>query len=550
MADPGTIDGASAIARILEREGVERFFLFPDNKLIDPCARLGIAPTMARSERAAIAMADGYTRAHDARRLGVVIVQFGPGIENSFGAVAQAYSDSSPILVVCGQLDQGRIDSQPAFDAVRSFRDVTKWAVRINRAQRIPELLRRAFTYLRNGRPGPVLVEVPDDVMGEAIAIADVEDYLPVRATRSVPDATAIAEVTDALTGARRPLLHAGHGVLYARATAELVELAELLDAPVMTTLAGKSAFPEDHPLSVGTGARAAPRAAARFLADADVIFGIGSSFSIGPYSAPLPRAARLIQATIDDRDLNKDYAVHQLLIGDARLTMRAILDELAARGTERRTPTVAPRIAAIAAEDRREWQPRREFGEAPMSPYRVIDEIARALAGRPSTVTHDAGSPRDQLSPFWVATVPRSYIGWGKSTHLGYGYGLALGAKLALPDRIVLNFMGDAAIGMSGMEIETAVRLRIPIVTIVLNNGAMACYEERYPYAVEHHRLKYLGGDYAALARALGAHAERVERPAEIGPALERALAANTDGVPALLDVATVEDAAYSRYW
>jgi acetolactate synthase-1/2/3 large subunit len=252
----------------------------------------------------------------------------------------------------------------------------------------------------------------------------------------------------------------------------------------------------------------------------------------------------------VDERDLNKDFPADHLLIGDAKLVLRQVLDDLGARGTRGCASSVATEIAAIKSDERRDWLPRRESSLVPMSPYRVIDEIGRALSDVSTVVTHDAGSPRDQLSPFWTAVGPRSYLGWGKSTHLGYGYGMALGAKLAEPDKLVLNFMGDAAFGMTGMEVETAVRLGIPIVTVLLNNGAMACYEERYPLAVERHRLKFLSGDYAALARALGAHSERVERPEAIVPALERARQAADTGIPAVLEMVTAEDSMYSKYW
>ena len=155
-----------------------------------------------------------------------------------------------------------------------------------------------------------------------------------------------------------------------------------------------------------------------------------------------------------------------------------------------------------------------------PISPYRVIRELERAFAGQSTIVTHDSGYPRDQMVPMWKTVEPRGYLGWGKSTQLGYGLGLALGAKLAAPERNVINVMGEAAFGMSGLDIETAVRSEIPILTVVLNNGVMTKYDHHMPEATARYGSNRLGGNYAGVAAALGAHAQRVEAPDELGPA------------------------------
>ena len=543
--------GNEAIARILKVEGVDHLFCFPAHGLIDACAAEGIRPIVTRTERTLINMADGYTRVHDARRHGVCAVQAGPGAENAFAGVAQAASDSIPILVLPGAARRERRGVPYAFSSAEHYRGIAKWADEVNLPERIPEMMRRAFSALRNGRRGPVVLEIPSDVGAAEVDPAAVEAYVPPRAHRSAADPADVAEAARALVGAHRPVIVAGQGVLFARASDELRALAELLAAPVMTTMNGKSAFPEDHPLALGTAGATGTEAAATFLERADLVLGVGTSFSITPFTHPLPRGTPLIQITADERDVNKDHAVRLALIGDAALVLGQLTDAL------RRLRSEATPAAAIASEvaatkrawlDR--WLSRLASDDEPLSPYRVIFELARTIDRANAIVTHDSGNPRDQLLPFYEAVRPRGYIGWGKSTQLGYGYGLALGAKLAAPDKLVVNVMGDAAFGMVGMEVETAVRERIGLLTILLNNSAMGGYERIMPVATERYRSKFLSGDYTRVASGLGAHAERVTRGAEIGPAIARASALTMGGRPAVLEFITREEPELSRYF
>ncbi len=181
---------------------------------------------------------------------------------------------------------------------------------------------------------------------------------------------------------------------------------------------------------------------------------------------------------------------------------------------------------------------------EIPLNPYRVMGDFMKTVDPSAAIVTHDSGSPRDQLVPIYESVTPRGYIGWGHSTQLGFSLGAAMGAKLAAPEKLVANFMGDAAMGMVGMDIETAVREEIPILTLVLNNSAMGNYEKFIPKATQRYRTKFLSGNYCEVARALGAFAERIEKPAEIVPALQRAINTTRDGKPALLEFITREEA------
>jgi acetolactate synthase-1/2/3 large subunit len=542
--------GAEAIASILKREGVECVFCFPDNLLIEEAARLDIRPVMARTERTSVAMADGYTRVLNGRQPGVVVVQYGPGIENSFGGVAQAFSDSSPLLIFSGHISERRLGQEPTFDAVANFRGITKWAARINVADRIPELLRRAFTYLRTGRPGPVLLDVPMEVARGQVDPDEIAAYRCVSGARSAADPEAVKAAVAALLRSERPLVHAGQGVLYADACPELIEFAELVGAPVMTTLPGKSAFPEDHPLAVGAGGKSGPKTVAKILESADFVFALGASLTTSIFAAPIPPGKQIAQVTVDERDMNKDYSVEHLLMGDAKLVLGQLIDEARRQGASGTREETLSELRSMRAEVTDDWMPLFTSDDVPMSPYRVIWDLMQSVNVAETIITHDSGLPRDQLSPFWVSKSPRGYLGWGKSTHLGYGMGLAMGAKLAAPEKLVVNVMGDSAIGMVGMEVETAFRERIPILTIVLNNGGMSFYEKSYPAATEKYGLKYMTGDYASMASALGAFAMRVDSPARIGEALTDSFDELARGRPALLEMMTREEPASSKYW
>jgi thiamine pyrophosphate-dependent acetolactate synthase large subunit-like protein len=534
-----------ALAEILKREGTEYLFSYPNHPLIDAAAAIGIRPLIARSEKTLINMADGYTRATNARRPTVVVVQAGPGIENAFGGLAQAYADSVPMLVIPGGPDQHRLSASAEFNPLPVYEHLTRWIGRLNFADRIPELMRHAFTALRNGKPGPVMLELPRDVSSAEVGELT---YTPSRDYRSEGNPSDVDAAARLLLEAQRPILHVGHGVLWAEAWDELRELAELLQVPVMTTMAGKSAFPEDHPLALGAGGHTISQAAAHFLVRSDLVFGIGCSFARGSFSTTIPAGKRMVQITLDGRDLDTDYAIDQAVIGDARLVLRQLLEALRDRGVGSRSPDgVVDEIARQRAAERKQWLPRMTADEKPINPYRVIWDLNNTLDRTQAIVTHDSGNPRDQTLTTYQAIRPRGYLGWGKSTQLGTGLGIALGAKLAFPEKTVVNIMGDLAFGTAGMEVETAVRERLPIMTVILNNSVMGGYGHHMPTASERFGSNRLSGRYEGVAEALGAHAERVVRPEDVIPALERAIGATRAGQPAVVEMITKEDPVYA---
>jgi acetolactate synthase-1/2/3 large subunit len=545
------MNGYEVMARALKAEGVEFLAAFPAQRLIDVAAKAGIRPIICRQERAGVNLADGFSRVSNGRRIGVFTMQQGPGAENAFGGVAQAYADSVPLLVLPGGEPLHRRGIQPTFDSVPNYRGITKWAAVIHRPEDITAMVRRAFVQLKHGRLGPVMVEMPGDVMSAEVPEAATA-YTPVPRFASAASAEDVRDLVTALLKASEPIINAGHGVLYAEATPELIEFAELTHIPVMTTLAGKSAFPETHPLSLGTGAISRTLMVHRFLQSTDFVLGVGTSFTSNTFTAAMPRNIPLAQVTNCAEDINKDYDVVYGAIGDAKIVLRQMIEEVKRqKGAAGRADVngVVDRISQIREEWMGEWEPHFGANEVPISPYRVIRELALAVDVGNTIITHDSGYPREQLVPFWQPTQPRGYLGWGKSTQLGYGLGLALGAKLAAPEKQVINIMGDAAFGMAGLDLETAVRSQIPILTVVLNNGVMTHYHEHMPYATQQYGSNQLGGNYAAVAEGLGVHAQRVATPDGLAPAIAHAIAANKNGQPALIEVLTKEEETVSRF-
>jgi len=417
-------------------------------------------------------------------------------------------------------------------------------------ANMAPAAMRRAFTQVRMGRPRPVMVEFPSDVLQEELP--EPVEYRPVAGARSGPDPEAIEQAAAALAAASRPVIYAGQGVHYARAWETLRALAEWLGAPVTTSLQGKSAFPESHPLSLGSGGRSIPKPVHDFLAQSDVILGIGASFSTTNYAVPMPSGKTVIHATLDPADVNKDVPADYVVLGDAGLVLQALLAAVKDRVKAPRREQAA-RVAEEIAAGRRAWMalwlPKLTSDETPLSPYRVIWDLLHTVDVPNTVITHDAGSPRDQLSPFWQAETPLSYIGWGKTTQLGYGLGLMMGAKLVAPEKLCINVWGDAAIGFTGMDFETAVRERIPILSVLMNNEAMAIELPEMPVSTRKYRSTDISGNYALFAQALGGHGERVTTPGEIVPAIRRAVRKTQEGIPALLEFMTAKSHEYSIY-
>jgi acetolactate synthase-1/2/3 large subunit len=538
-----------AIAEIMKREGVQFLSCYPTTPIIEACAAVGIRPYLCRQERVGAGIADGYSRVTNGKPIGVFAMQYGPGAENAFPGVATAYSDSTPVLVLPLGHPRDRAQVFPLFSSARTYASVTKSVETLNLAGEVSEVMRRAFSLLKMGRPGPVMVEIPADVALEEVPESALQ-YTAVKATHPAGNPRDITEAARALLEARSPVIHAGQGVLYAEATDELLELVEFLQVPVMTTMEGKGAFPENHPLALGSGSGVMSRPVYHFLRDADVLFAVGTSLTKHGMATTIPPGKIIIQVTNDERDLNKNYEIQHPILGDAKLALRQFIEALkdlhGSKAPER--SGITTEINRVREEWLQEWRPKLTSDEVPLNPYRVMWDFMQTVDPKDAIVTHDSGSPRDQLMPFYRATAPRSYLGWGKSHALGTGLGLIMGAKLGAPDKFCVNFMGDAAFGMTGLDFETAVRTGIPITTIVLNNSAMAI--ERHALVVSHerYRARDIGGNYADMGRAMGGYAERVEKPDEIVPAIQRARQHNESGRAVLLEFITSQEINFSH--
>jgi acetolactate synthase-1/2/3 large subunit len=539
-----------AVAKVLKAEGVEYLFAYPVNPIIEAAAKLDIRPIIVRQERIGLHMADAMSRITSGEKIGVFCMQSGPGSENAFGGVAQAYGDSAPIVVLPGGYSRSMTQIQPNFNSALNYRHVTKSCEQVTMPEAVPEAMRRAFTQVRNGRPRPTLVEFPSDLFSEEIP--DSFDPTPVPKVQYGPDSASIEATAEALLDAECPVLYAGQGVHYAQAWDSLKELAELLGAPVTTSLGGKSAFPEDHPLALGSGGRAIPKAVHHFLQKTDLILGIGCSFTRTGFGVTIPEGKRVIHATLDPADINKDVPVDMALVGDAGLILDGLVEAVRDRSngaSEERTAAVTGEISAVKAEWLDQWKAKLTSDEVPMTPYRVISDLLHTVDVKNTIITHDAGSPRDQMSPFWQSVAPLTYIGWGKTTQLGYGLGLAMGAKLARPDHLCVNVWGDAAIGFTGMDFETAVRERIPILSVLFNNFSMAIEIPIMPVSTEKFRSTDISGHYADMAKAFGGYGERVETPDQIIPAIQRGIQKTQEGVPALLEFITAKEIQISSF-
>jgi thiamine pyrophosphate-dependent acetolactate synthase large subunit-like protein len=532
------VKAANGLVRILKAEGVEWMSTFPTNVFNNACGEEGVENFMMRTERFAVAVADGYSRVSNGKRIGVCSVMGGlnpAGIQMAYGALAQAYEDSTPILCLTDGVPTNSSGVE-RYDIDDAFRSVTKWSGYVNKAERVPEFMRRAFTHLRSGRPGPVLLQLPRG-LGEY----DEEQfpYNPVKGWKSQGDPSDVKSAVRGIISARSPLIYGGQGIFYADACEELLRFAELVQAPVLTTLNGKSCFPEDHPLSLGV--RGAP--AERFLRGADVIFAIGCGLSPTHFShrIPAPSGKVIVQCTVEESDINRSYRVDHAVIGDAKLVLGQLIAEVEEQGPPKREGLLEG-IEASRRERMEKYGPLMASDERPINPYRVYGEMMEVLDRRNSFVTHDSGNTRDQLSTVYEALIPHGFMGWGNVSTLGFGLGAAIGAKLRFPDRQVVSVTGDAGLGYQLGNYEALVRNRIGITTIHINNSGFGGYGPGFwghghsPYTSEVTSSDIMNS--SKTVSGLGIHSERVEAPDDVAPALKRALMENDSGRPAFIEV------------
>ena len=533
------VKAVNGFARILKAEGIPWVSCYPTSPVNNALGEEGVPILMMGEERFAVAVADAFSRVTCGKQIGVCTVMAGlnaAGIQMAYGAVAQAWEDSSPLLVIAEGVGAGAT-RHTHFDMAGALQSVTKWVGKIDRAELTPDYVRRAFTHLRSGRPGPVLLLIPRD-LGEYEE--DEHPYAPVKGWRSGPDPDDVTAAVKTLLAAKAPLLHVGEGVYYADATRELVQFAELAQLPVLTTLKAKGAFPENHPLSVGVLGSLAEH----FLRKCDVLFSIGSSLFPNRFSHAVPDAEgkTIVQCTVDTLDINRSYETRHAVIGDAKLTLRALIGELSARtGGARKRPELVDQIRVAKQAFLATFRPLMESNDTPINPYRVLGDLMKVLDPRNSFVTADSGNTRDQTSTVYEAQIPRGYLGWGNVSTLGFSLAGAVAAKLAFPERQCVHVTGDAGVCYMMGNFEAVARYKIGITTLHINNGGYSGYgpgfwgagHDPYTWKVSDHASVCM----ASMARSVGFHGEDVAEPSEIIPALRRAFDENARGRPAFLE-------------
>ena len=533
------IKAANGVARILKAEGIPWVSCYPTNHVNNALGEEGVPILMMGEERFAVAVADGFSRVTCGKQIGACTVMANlnaAGIQMAYGAIAQAWEDSSPLLVIAEGVGQGA-SRHTHYDMAEAFKSVTKWVGKVDRADLVPDYVRRAFTQLRSGRPGPVLLIIPRD-LGEYEE--DEHPYAPVKGWRSGPDPDDVRSAVRTLLAAKDPLFYVGEGVLYADATAELLQLAELAQVPVLTTLKAKGAFPENHPLSVGVRGSLAEH----FLKKADVLFSIGSSLFPNRFSHAIPDADKktIVQCTVDTLDINRSYETRNAVIGDAKLVVAALAGELSAKtGGARKRPEVLEEIKKGKEAFLAKFRPWLSSDETPINPYRVFGDLMKVLDPKNSFVTADSGNTRDQTSTVYEAQIPRGYLGWGNVSTLGFSLAGAAAAKLAFPNRQCVNVTGDAGVCYMIGNFEAIARYKIGITTIHINNGGYSGYGPGF-WGEGHDPFTWKVSDHASacmasMARAVGFHGEDVTKPSEIIPALKRAFDENAKGRPAFVE-------------
>ena len=542
--------GGDAVIHALEKEGVEYISGFAGGGEVPLWPALRASETikvfLARHARQGVEIADGYARATG--KVGVALCGTGPGATNTLTGIAGAFADNIPVLLLMGQHPLGNMGKEIQQEVPSSiFDSFVKWKGTMSKVEDIPGVMRRAFTALRSGSPGPVVLEMPLDVLSSEAADS-VLNYEPVGpGLKAAADPRDIEMAADILVNASYPILNVGGGVLAAEAWDEARELAELLSMPVASTLVGKGAFPEDHPLSLGGGvyprSKYASGQALHINRKADAVLAVGNSFRMpnATDGRPIPDGVKLIHINADPEDLNKIYPADVPILADAKLALRSLIDAVRDRlgpGKGGVKEEVVSEIQQAKAKWLGEWQSIFTDPSVPTNGYRVVHDLMQVVDLDRTIALHDAGGSRGYLSPFWPATKPRNYIGMGGMAAMGWSMGAAVGVKLGRPDHLVFHVLGDASYGMVGMEVETAVRMGLPTLTVVLNNGgtggglmAMDRPNAAPPTFAE------LSGNFSLVAQGLGAYSERVVQPEDIIPAFRRAIQATESGQAALVE-------------
>jgi tartronate-semialdehyde synthase len=532
---------AEIVVRILESEGITAAFGIPGAAINPVYEYLGtsrkIAHYIARHEEGAVHAADGYYRASG--RLALAICTSGPGATNLVTGLYTAQVDSIPLIAITGQntTDQLGKEAFQAVDIATIAAPVCKRTYCLTIPTQVPAMLREAFRVAREGRPGPVLIDLPLDVQMADIPYDAAADR-PLPIPRTAPDPGQIARAIDLLLDAENPVLILGGGVLLTEATDLFREFAEYLSLPVITTYMGTGGIPAEHPLHVGhIGIQVGSPYGNKFFLESDLVLGIGNRFN-DRHTGKLDvytRGRAFLHVNVDPAHIGRIVPTALGIVADAGLALEALLEE-ARRRTAPRPPT--DRVARIPR-DRAAMARRTDYTSVPIKPQRVYQEMNAAF-GPGTMFTTGCGLTQIWSGQFQHGSGPRTYLASGGAGTLGYDLPAAIGAKVARPDRTAVAVMGDGGAAFTIEELAMACQFRIPIVMVIVNNGYLSLIRQNQRYAYEYEYgvdLTYdgLGIDYVRLAEAFGAYGERVTEPEGIRPALERAAGC---GRPAVVDI------------
>jgi len=528
--------GAEALVQSLIAEGVEVIFGLPGVHAMPIYDALydhqEIRYIGVRHEQAAAYMADGYTRSTG--RVGVCLTTTGPGAANTVAAMAEAYSSSSPVLQICTQIhsslvDKGKGALHDAKDQLGMFRTVTGWNKRIESGEDIPGSVHLAITKMNTEHPRPIQLEIPVDLLSldADVELPQSQDY-----QRQTGDEALIRETAEWLRTSQTPVIWAGGGVIASQATAELLELAELLQAPVLTTFMGKGAIPEDHPLSLGNWATGGDaRDLLQGLLDgSDLMLAVGTRFSAistGEWSLRLPE--RLIDINIDPTEMGKNYPASISISGDTKRILQGILARLKEAG-------VGDRVSRADEVEALRGVVHDIVAATQMGRLQVVEAIRETLS-RDAIVVNDMTMVSYTASRHFRVYEPRTFLYPSGFGSLGFGFPAALGAKVAWPQKEVVAICGDGGFMMGCQELATAIQHQINLPVLIFNNQGYGVLRETQDIDFSGRRLgvDLLTPDFVKFAEAFGTEGVKIEELEELGPALKNALQAQK---PTLIEV------------
>ncbi|HYB43799.1 MAG TPA: thiamine pyrophosphate-binding protein [Candidatus Methylomirabilis sp.] len=530
-----TVTGSDLLAKSLRSQGVETFFYVMGGPMLETesaAIKLGIRAIDTRHEQAASMMAHAHARM--TRRPGVAMGCSGPGTTNLVTGLANAFVDAAPVVAIGGSSPRVQLGTEAfqEIDQVAIMRPITKWAHRVLDARRIPELVGIAFRQAMTGRLGPVYLDLPGDILGEKVddtAVAYPPPWRP--APRSLGETAAIGEAVALLARAERPLVIGGSGVWWSDAAAAFQALVETTGIPFYTTPISRGTVAEDHSLAF-------LNARAKAFADADVVLAVGTRFNYVIQFGRAPRFAadlKVIQVDVDPTELGHNRAVDVPIVGDARAVLAQLAAEARGRIDPGRYAAWVDRLRAIDREKDAEMAKQMSTDQTPIHPLRLCREI-RDFLRRDAVLVVDGQEILNYGRQSIPTFTPGHRLNSGPFGCMGVGLPFGVGAKVALPETQVVVLHGDGSYGLNAMEIDTAVRHRIPVLVVISNNGG---WTADAPWARPDPKPgRNLGFTrYDRVAEDLGAHGEFVEKPHEIRPALERAAAS---GKPAVVNVIT----------